>query len=248
MQFVNVVVVVLLSLHQQVFGFLNVLRSENTVIQNSDAKDYQISEFNDYMKQVLSDEHRFDESSVINFPRTLKSDGYTLSEGKVERYRDPRKPHGFYDKVLFHQDEDEFFGVLQIHTPMLEFSHKFEFGNGGAPQTGKISMLVSHKPVQLQMDFGQKKDNLCIVDQSKNSLHYFFGDGLIVKPTVVSDSPSGKDAGEKLIEELKNTWVPELLKSLVKIKTDTIMNHVKKEMLNNPKKVIGLDRVCQNTQ
>uniref|UniRef100_A0A1B6IG54 Uncharacterized protein n=2 Tax=Homalodisca liturata TaxID=320908 RepID=A0A1B6IG54_9HEMI len=107
-------------------------------------------------------------------------------------------------------------------------------------------MIVSHSPLQLQMDFGQKKDNLCVIDQDKNSLHYFFGKGLIVKPTVEPDSPDGNEAGERLLEELKSTWVPELLHAIVKIKSHVIMNNLKKEMVLSQKNVIGLNRVCEH--
>uniref|UniRef100_A0A1B6EJT4 Uncharacterized protein n=1 Tax=Cuerna arida TaxID=1464854 RepID=A0A1B6EJT4_9HEMI len=241
-----VIVIALLSLNQEVLCFLNFLPSNNSVIPNSNAKDFEMSEFNDYIKKMLSEEQQFDGNSLVHFPKSLKNDKYTLTDGNVERYRDPKKAYGFYDKVLFHQDKDEFYGVLQIHSPAVEFSYKYESRIDGTPGTGKISMLVSHSPLQLQMDFGQKKDNLCLIDQSKNSLQYFFGKGLIVKPTVEPDSPDGNAAGERLVEELKSTWVPKLFQILVKIKTHVIMNNLKKEMALKPRNVVGLNRICEH--
>lgn len=205
--------------------------STNTMITRY--KKFSLESYEKYLDNLLQmNDVPLDQT--LDFPETLTSPNYTLTDGKVTRFYEPINLHGSFNSIHFHHLGKEFFGITQVYGPKIDFSFGYTTTYQGSKKTGKFSLVVSHVPVELQIDFGERKeDGTCVIDTEENDVFYFFDDKLTLIPKF--EAGSDEVAGKELVQELAATWLGELYEVIMKIKVEKISADTKDVILNDAK-------------
>lgn len=206
-------------------------------------KDFTYDNYHIYLSDLL----RMDVIPVgleLQFPKSLSSSNYTLTDGVVSRFYEPTGLYGSFDRIIFHRLNKEFFGITQVYGPKVEFSFKYTTNFQGSEKTGSVHLVVSHSPVELQIDLGDLEDGSCVVDNTENDVFYFYDDQLTLIPNF--DPDSDVDAGKDLIKQISETWLGELYKIIMKVKVDKIASDTKQKIMNDSEFRKNLDHICKS--
>lgn len=205
--------------------------STNTIITNY--KDFTLKDYEKYLEDLLQkDDVPVDQT--LDFPKTLTSANYTLTDGKVLRFYEPITLHGTFNSIHFHHLGKEFFGITQVYGPKIDFGFGYTTTFKGSERKGKFSLVVSHVPVELQVDFGQRKeDGTCVVNTKENDVFYFYDEQLTLIPTF--EAGSDEESGKELVKELAASWLGELYELIMKVKVEKISADTKDKILTDRK-------------
>lgn len=205
--------------------------STNTII--TQYKDFTLKDYEKYLEDLLQkDDVPVDQT--LDFPKTLTSANYTLTDGKVLRFYEPITLYGTFNSIHFHHLGKEFFGITQVYGPKIDFGFSYATTFKGSERKGKFSLVVSHVPVELQVDFGQRKeDGTCIVNTKENDVFYFYDEQLTLIPTF--EAGSDEESGKELVKELAASWLGELYELIMKVKVEKISADTKDKILKDSK-------------
>lgn len=213
-------------------GILDAMgNSTNTII--TQYKDFTLKDYEKYLEDLLQkDDVPIDQT--LDFPKTLTSANYTLTDGKVLRFYEPITLYGTFNSIHFHHLGKEFFGITQVYGPKIDFGFGYTTTFKGSERKGKFSLVVSHVPVELQVDFGQRKeDGTCIVNTKENDVFYFYDEQLTLIPKF--EAGSDEESGKELVKELAASWLGELYELIMKVKVEKISADTKDKILNDSK-------------
>lgn len=194
-------------------------------------KDFSLEDYEKYLEDLLEkDEIPLDQ--MLDFPKTLTSAHYTLTDGKVVRFYEPITLYGSFNSIHFHHLGKEFFGISQIYGPKIDFSFGYTTTFQGSERKGKFSLVVSHDPVELQIDFGERReDGTCVVDTMENDVFYFYDEQLTLIPKFAPGSD--EEAGKELVKEVAATWLGKLYELIMKVKVEKISADTKDKILKD---------------
>lgn len=232
MMFLVSFVVLVLSQDVLSLSVLDVMgKSRNTII--TDYKDFTLKDYEKYLDDLLEkDDVPLDQT--LDFPKTLTSSNYTLTDGKVLRFYEPITLYGTFNRIQFHHLGKEFFGITQVYGPKIDFEFSYTTTFEGSERTGKFSLVVSHVPVELQIDFGQRlEDGTCVVNTKENDVFYFYDEHLTLIPKF--EAGSDEESGKELVKELAASWLGELYELIMKVKVEKISADTKDKILEDRK-------------
>lgn len=205
--------------------------SKNTIITHY--KDFTLKDYEKYLEGLLEkDDVPVDQT--LDFPKTLTSANYTLTDGKVLRFYEPITLHGTFNSIHFHHLGKEFFGITQVYGPKIDFGFGYTTTFKGSERKGKFSLVVSHVPVELQIDFGQRReDGTCVINTKENDVFYFYDEQLTLIPKF--EAGSDEESGKELVKELAASWLGELYELIMKVKVEKISADTKDKILKDRK-------------
>lgn len=205
--------------------------STNNIITHY--KDFTLKDYEKYLEDLLQkDDVPIDQT--LEFPKTLTSSNYTLTDGKVLRFYEPITLYGTFNSIHFHHLGKEFFGITQVYGPKIDFGFGYTTTFKGSERKGKFSLVVSHVPVELQVDFGQRKeDGTCVVNTKENDVFYFYDEQLTLIPKF--EAGSDEESGKELVKELVASWLGELYELIMKVKVEKISADTKDKILKDSK-------------
>lgn len=196
-------------------------------------KDFTLESYEKYLEDLLQkDDVPVDQT--LDFPKTLTSGNYTLTNGKVLRFYEPITLYGTFNSIHFHHLGKEFFGITQVYGPKIDFGFDYTTTFKGSEKKGKFSLVVSHVPVELQVDFGQRlEDGTCVVNTKENDVFYFYDEQLTLIPKF--EAGSDEESGKELVKEIAASWLGELYELIMKVKVEKISADTKDKILKDSK-------------